>query len=188
MMNRRKDAFLSAARMGQEIYAIAQKNGGVCTIGSCTTRPGHRDERGRGVPDHAFDMRHLDAAALGRMLDDAKAAAGRFRLRGRRPPRRGSASGASTPCASTRRSSDFCEGSIRETCGEAHTGSPRARSTTLPRVARARGADRDDTFVQSLLGISHNKLEDTREEHLELCVHAFDRLASKVLDRVMAAR
>jgi hypothetical protein len=25
-------------------------------------------------------------------------------------------------------------------------------------------------FVQSLHGISHNKIEDTREEHLELCV------------------
>ena len=32
-------------------------------------------------------------------------------------------------------------------------------------------------FVQSLHGISHNKIEDTREEHLEMCVTAFDRLA-----------
>jgi N-carbamoyl-L-amino-acid hydrolase len=36
-------------------------------------------------------------------------------------------------------------------------------------------------FVQSLRGISHNKIEDTREEHLELCVQAFDRLASKTM-------
>ena len=28
-------------------------------------------------------------------------------------------------------------------------------------------------FVQSLRGISHNKIEDTREEHLELAVAAF---------------
>ena len=34
-------------------------------------------------------------------------------------------------------------------------------------------------FVQSLRGISHNKIEDTKEEHLELAVEAFDRLARK---------
>jgi len=37
-------------------------------------------------------------------------------------------------------------------------------------------------FVQSLHGISHNKIEDTKEEHLELAVAAFDSLASKVMN------
>jgi N-carbamoyl-L-amino-acid hydrolase len=37
-------------------------------------------------------------------------------------------------------------------------------------------------FVQSLHGISHNKIEDTKEEHLELAVRAFDKLASKTID------
>jgi hypothetical protein len=36
-------------------------------------------------------------------------------------------------------------------------------------------------FVQSLHGISHNKIEDTREDHLEQCVAAFDRLAEKTI-------
>ena len=36
-------------------------------------------------------------------------------------------------------------------------------------------------FVQSLHGISHNKIEDTKEEHLELAVTAFDNLADKAL-------
>ncbi len=37
-------------------------------------------------------------------------------------------------------------------------------------------------FVQSFLhGISHNKIEDTKEEHLELCVTAFDKLAEKAM-------
>jgi len=36
-------------------------------------------------------------------------------------------------------------------------------------------------FVQSLHGISHNKIEDTREEHLEACVRAFDRLAEMTM-------
>jgi N-carbamoyl-L-amino-acid hydrolase len=37
-------------------------------------------------------------------------------------------------------------------------------------------------FVQSLKGISHNKIEDTREGHLQLAITAFDRLASKTMD------
>jgi N-carbamoyl-L-amino-acid hydrolase len=36
-------------------------------------------------------------------------------------------------------------------------------------------------FVQSLHGISHNKIEDTREEHLAQAVTALDRLADKVM-------
>ena len=36
-------------------------------------------------------------------------------------------------------------------------------------------------FVQSLHAISHNKIEDTKEEHLELAVTAFDKLADKAI-------
>jgi N-carbamoyl-L-amino-acid hydrolase len=36
-------------------------------------------------------------------------------------------------------------------------------------------------FVQSLHGISHNKIEDTKEEHIELAVSAFDNLAEKTI-------
>ena len=36
-------------------------------------------------------------------------------------------------------------------------------------------------FVQSLRGISHNKIEDTSEAHLRLAVAAYDRLAAKTL-------
>jgi N-carbamoyl-L-amino-acid hydrolase len=39
--------------------------------------------------------------------------------------------------------------------------------------------------VQSLKGISHNKIEDTKEEHLEMAVRAFDRLASKTADWIL---
>ena len=41
-------------------------------------------------------------------------------------------------------------------------------------------------FVQSLHGISHNKIEDTKEEHIELAVIAFDKLAEKAIRRVAA--
>jgi N-carbamoyl-L-amino-acid hydrolase len=43
-------------------------------------------------------------------------------------------------------------------------------------------------FVQSLRGISHNKIEDTLEEHLELCVRAFDRLADKAMAWIAEGR
>ena len=36
-------------------------------------------------------------------------------------------------------------------------------------------------FVQSLHGISHNKIEDTKEEHLALAVTAFDKLAERAM-------
>ena len=66
-MNRRRDAFLAAARMGQEIYAITEKFGGVCTIGSCTTKPNIVTSV---VEDCriTLDQRHLDPTALANML------------------------------------------------------------------------------------------------------------------------
>jgi N-carbamoyl-L-amino-acid hydrolase len=42
-------------------------------------------------------------------------------------------------------------------------------------------------FVQSLRGLSHTKLEDTKEEHLELSVQALDRLVTKTVERVAAS-
>jgi N-carbamoyl-L-amino-acid hydrolase len=39
-------------------------------------------------------------------------------------------------------------------------------------------------FVQSLRGLSHTKLEDTKPEHLELAVRALDALATKTIARV----
>ena len=36
-------------------------------------------------------------------------------------------------------------------------------------------------FVQSLHGISHNKIEDTKEEYLAMAVTAFDKLAEKAM-------
>jgi N-carbamoyl-L-amino-acid hydrolase len=42
-------------------------------------------------------------------------------------------------------------------------------------------------FVQSLKGISHNKIEDTAEEHLELAIQAFDRLAAKAMAWIAAS-
>ena len=51
-------------------------------------------------------------------------------------------------------------------------------------VARA-GIPTVMMFVQSVGGISHNKIEDTQEEHLELAVEALDRLAMKTTEWIL---
>ena len=81
-MNRRRDAFLAAGKMSQEIYRIAERSGGgVCTIGSCITKPGIVTS----VVEECritLDQRHLDALALATMLQEAKAAGERFAAEG----------------------------------------------------------------------------------------------------------
>ncbi len=73
----------------------------------------------------------------------------------------------------------LCDEAIGETCGKAHR-LPSGPLHDAAEVARA-GVPTVMMFVQSLHGISHNKIEDTKEEHLELCVRAFDRLAEKTM-------
>ena len=78
----------------------------------------------------------------------------------------------------------LAEEAIREVSGSA----PRLPSGPLhdaAEVSRA-GVPTVMLFVQSLRGLSHTRLEDTRPEHLELSVQALDRLAAKTLDRLAA--
>lgn len=183
-MNRRKDAFLAAANMSQEIYRIAARSGnGVCTIGSCTTKPGIVTS----VVEECritLDQRHLDAAKLARMLQEAKDASERFAREGNVK-----VSWERLWQIAPRPFNDeliaLCDESIRETCGQSHR-LPSGPLHDAAEVARA-GVPTVMMFVQSLHGISHNKIEDTKEEHLELCVTAFDKLAEKamrwILDR-----
>jgi N-carbamoyl-L-amino-acid hydrolase len=176
-MNRRKDALLAAAKMSLEIYSIAARHGGVCTIGSCATKPGIVTS----VVEECritLDQRHLDAPALARMLADARAAAERFAGEGN--------VGVSwerlwqiEPVLFNPALIGFCDEAIRETCGQSHR-LPSGPLHDAAEVARA-GVPAVMMFVQSLQGISHNKIEDTREEHLELCVTAFDKLVEKTM-------
>ncbi len=78
---------------------------------------------------------------------------------------------------------DLCDEAIREVAGATSHRMPSGPLHDAAEVSRA-GIPTVMMFVQSLGGISHNKIEDTREEHLELCVTAFDRLASKAMDFV----
>ena len=179
-MNKRRDAFLAAAKMSPEIYQIADRHGGVCTIGSCTTAPGIVTS----VVEEcriALDQRHLDAEALSRMLKDARAASERFAAEGN----------VSVSWERVMRIDPipfdddliaFCDEAIRETCGAVHR-MPSGPLHDAAEVARA-GIPAVMMFAQSLHGISHNKIEDTKEEHIEAAVIAFDKLADKAMQRI----
>ena len=176
-MNRRRDAFLAAAKMSPEIYAIAARHGGVGTIGSCTTRPGIVTSV---VEDCriTLDQRHLDPAALARMLAEARDAAERFASEGNVDVS-WERIWQIDPIPFDRSLIALCDEAIQETCGTSHR-LPSGPLHDAAEVARA-GIPTAMMFVQSLDGISHNAREDTREEHLELAVTAFDRLAGKVI-------
>ena len=184
-MHRRKDAFLAAARMSEEIYAIARRSGnGVCTIGSCTTKPGIVTS----VVEECritLDQRHLDPAALAQMLREAREASERFAHEGNVRVS-WNRIWQIEPRPFHPELIEFCETAIRETAGKSH----RLPSGPLHDAAETCGAGVPTVmlFVQSLHGISHNKIEDTREEHLELCVTAFDRLADKAIAWIAARR
>jgi N-carbamoyl-L-amino-acid hydrolase len=177
-MNRRKDAFLAAAKMSPEIYLIAARSGnGVCTIGACTTKPGIVTS----VVEECritLDQRHLDAAKLAQMLHEAKAASEKFAREGNVR-----VSWERLWQIAPRPFNDeliaLCDEAIRETCGQSHR-LPSGPLHDAAEVASA-GVPTVMMFVQSLHGISHNKIEDTKEEHLELCVTAFDKLAEKAM-------
>ena len=94
---------------------------------------------------------------------------------------RGTASGTSGRSCSTTALIELADESIREVSGTSHR-LPSGPLHDAAEVARA-GVPTVMVFVQSLRGLSHTKLEDTKEEHLELSVRALDGLASKVLRR-----
>jgi N-carbamoyl-L-amino-acid hydrolase len=176
-MNRRKDAFLAAAKMSPFVYKLAERFGGVCTIGSCTTKPGIVTS----VVEECritLDQRHLDAAKLERLLWDARDASESFAEDGNVTVK-WERLWQIEPVLFDKNLIQLCADSISETCGKVHR-LPSGPLHDAAEVARA-GVPTVMMFVQSLHGISHNKIEDTKEEHLELCVAAFDKLAEKTL-------
>ena len=183
-MDKRRDALAGAAKLELEIREIATRigDGAVCTMGGVVTRPGIVTSVVE-TAECLLDQRHLDARQLAEMLSNAEAASRRFaqeenvevdwqRIWNIEP-------------------NLFAEGlieladeSIREVAGTSHR-LPSGPLHDAAEVARA-GVPTVMLFVQSLRGLSHTKLEDTKPEHLELSVQALDRLATKTVERVAA--
>jgi len=176
-MNRRRDAFLAAAKMSPEIYRITERNGGVCTIGSCTTKPGIVTSV---VEDCriTLDQRHLDAEKLGRMLSEARSASEKFAAEGN-VDLAWERIWQIEPVLFNNELIAMSDEAISETGAKPHR-LPSGPLHDAAEVARA-GVPTIMMFVQSLHGISHNKIEDTKEEHLEMAVTAFDKLAEKAM-------
>jgi N-carbamoyl-L-amino-acid hydrolase len=183
-MDKRRDALAAAAKLALEIRDIAARAGGgaVCTMGSCVTKPGIVTS----VVETCtvlLDQRHLEAGTLASMLQEAKDAAGRFAEEERCDVEWQRVWGIE-PIPFDEELIELADEAVREVAGTSHR-LPSGPLHDAAEVARA-GVPTVMLFVQSLRGLSHTKLEDTKPEHLELSVRALDRLASKSLERLSA--
>lgn len=174
-MDRRRDAFLAAGRMAGEIYEITGRHGGVCTIGSCKTLPGIVTSVVE-TCEITLDQRHLDADHLAAMWSEAQDAARKFADEGGLTVNFGYLWNIE-PLPFHPELIELADQAVRETVGTSH----RLPSGPLHDAAEVRraGVPTVMLFVQSLYGISHNKIEDTEEEHILQSVEALDRLADK---------
>jgi N-carbamoyl-L-amino-acid hydrolase len=183
-MDKRRDALAGAAKLELEIREIAKRTGegAVCTMGGVVTRPGIVTSVVE-TAECLLDQRHLDAMKLAEMLSNAEAASRRF------------AEDESIdveweriwniePILFDEALVELADEAVREVAGRSHR-LPSGPLHDAAEVARA-GVPTVMLFVQSLRGLSHTKLEDTDEEHLELSVQALDRLADKAIARVSA--
>jgi N-carbamoyl-L-amino-acid hydrolase len=181
-MDKRRDALAGAAKLELEIREIAKRTGGgaVCTMGGVVTKPGIVTSVVE-TAECLLDQRHLDAATLGSMLDETKRASERI------------AGEENIDVAWERIWNiepilfddgliELADEAIRDVTPTSHH-LPSGPLHDAAEVARA-GVPTVMLFVQSLRGLSHTKLEDTKPEHLELAVQALDRLTTKTLAKL----
>jgi N-carbamoyl-L-amino-acid hydrolase len=181
-MNQRRDALAAAAKLALEIRSIAGKHAdSVCTIGSVKTFPGIVTAV-VGRCEATLDQRDLDADVLASMYAEAQAASRRFAEEEHCTVEWSKIWGIE-PVPFHAKLLALCEEAVRETAGVSHR-MPSGPLHDAAEVARA-GIPAVTMFTQSLKGISHNKIEDTKEEHLELAVAALDRLASKAVQWIL---
>jgi beta-ureidopropionase / N-carbamoyl-L-amino-acid hydrolase len=178
-MDKRRDALAGAARLELEIREIAKRigEGAVCTMGGVVTKPGIVTSVVE-TAECLLDQRHLDAVQLAEMLSNAEAASRQF-AEEENIEVEWERIWNIEPILFDERLIELADESIREVAGSSHR-LPSGPLHDAAEVARA-GVPTVMVFVQSLRGLSHTKLEDTKEEHLELSVQALDRLADKTL-------
>ena len=181
-MDKRRDALGAAAKLALEIREIAKRtgDGAVCTMGSCVTKPGIVTS----VVETCvvlLDQRHLDAERLAGMLAEAKEASERF---GREEDVEveWERVWAIEPILFDEELIELADTAVTEVAGQSHR-LPSGPLHDAAEVSRA-GVPTVMLFVQSLRGLSHTRLEDTKPEHLELAVQALDRLASKAVQKL----
>jgi N-carbamoyl-L-amino-acid hydrolase len=182
-MTARRDALAAAAKLALEIRTIAKRHSdAVCTMGSVKTFPGIVTAV-VGRCEVTLDQRDLGASVLAAMYYEAQQKSIQFAAE----------EGCTVewsriwniaPEPFHPQLIELCEEAIRETIGRSHR-MPSGPLHDSAEVSRA-GIPTVMLFVQSLQGISHNKIEDTREEYLEAAIQAFDKLASKTIAWIQA--
>ncbi|MDX6510919.1 MAG: beta-ureidopropionase / N-carbamoyl-L-amino-acid hydrolase [Gaiellaceae bacterium] len=181
-MDKRRDALAGAAKLALELRVLAREAGGgaVCTSGGVVCKPGIVTSVVE-TAEQLLDQRHLDAARLASMLAAAKGASERF-AREEDLEVAWERLWAIEPIPFDADLIELADEAIHEVAGASHR-LPSGPLHDAAEVSRA-GVPTVMLFVQSLRGLSHTKLEDTKPEHLELSVQALDRLASKTLERL----
>jgi len=178
-MKARRDALAPAAKLALEIRNIAGKHAdAVCTIGSLKTFPGIVTAV-VGRAEAALDQRDLDPGVLAQMFAEARGASERFAAE-EHCRVEWSRIWSIEPVPFHPALIGLCDEAVKETAGRSHR-LPSGPLHDAAEVARA-GIPTVMMFVQSLKGISHNKIEDTLEEYIELSVVALDRLATKTAE------
>ena len=183
-MEQRRDALAGAAKLALAIRDVAGEtgDGAVCTSGDVTCRPGIVTSVVE-TAEQLLDQRHLDAGKLATMLARAQELARGF-AEEERIDLVWDRIWSIEPILFDETLKGFAEDAILEVTDSAHR-LPSGPLHDAAEVSRA-GVPTVMMFVQSLRGLSHTRLEDTRPEHLELSVAALDRLASKTLAHVAA--
>lgn len=183
-MDKRRDALAGAAKLALHIREIAREtgDGAVCTSGGVVCKPGIVTSVVE-TAEQLLDQRHLDAGKLASMLAAARESAERFAAE-ENIEVEWERIWNIAPIPFDEALIELADESIREVAGTSHR-LPSGPLHDAAEVARA-GVPTVMVFVQSLRGLSHTKLEDTKPEHLELAVQALDRLATKTLERLAA--
>ena len=181
-MDQRRDALAGAAKLDLSLREIAAEVGGgaVCTSGNVVCKPGIVTSVVE-TAEQLLDQRHLDAGRLAELLRLAKDRSGRF-AQEENIEVSWERIWQIEPILFDETLVGFADEAIREVAGASHR-LPSGPLHDAAEVSRA-GVATVMVFVQSLRGLSHTKLEDTKPEHLELSVRALDRLASKTIDWV----
>ncbi|MDP9283719.1 MAG: hydantoinase/carbamoylase family amidase [Actinomycetota bacterium] len=178
-MDRRRDALAGAAKLALSIRDIAREvgNGAVCTSGGVVTKPGIVTSVVE-TAEQLLDQRHLDAGSLARMLQLARDDADRFAAE-ENIDVEWERIWSIEPILFDDTLIGFADEAVREVSGTSHK-LPSGPLHDAAEVSRA-GIPTVMLFVQSLRGLSHTKLEDTKREHLAMSIEALDKLASKTL-------
>jgi len=175
-MRVRRDALAAAAKLALEIRPIAARHkDAVCTMGSVKTYPGIVTAV-VGRCETTLDQRDLDPVVLAAMHREAIEASECF-AQEERCTVEWSRIWRIEPVPFHPELIQLCQDAIREIAGEAPC-LPSGPLHDAAEVSRA-GIPTVMMFVQSLGGISHNKIEDTKEKYIEMSVAALDRLATK---------